>query len=87
MIDKIFPRLLSSAKDARIQSSEEMMDALNVNVSDGFGGDFVNDNTSESEGSGDAGVIKPALGNIDARPPTRYIFNASGKQKDYRECI
>ena len=68
MIDKIFPRLLSSAKDARIQSSEEMMDALNVNVSDGFGGDFVNDNTSESEGSGDAGVIKPALGNIDARP-------------------
>ena len=57
MIDKIVPRKLSSSKDARVQGKDEMLDAINVTVNDSFG-DF-----GGGEGTGDAGVIKPAKGN------------------------
>jgi hypothetical protein len=57
MIDKIFPRKLNRSKDARIQDKTEMYDAVNISIDD-FDG-----SQGGADGTGDAGVIKPAKGN------------------------
>jgi hypothetical protein len=65
MIDKLFPRILASSKDNRLQSRTEMNDALNVVVTEDF-----NDLGGENDG-GNAGVLKPVKGN-EAEPIKQF---------------
>lgn len=65
MIDKLFPRILASSKDNRVQSRSEMNDALNVVVTEDF-----NELGGENDG-GNAGVIKPVKGNT-AQPIKQF---------------
>ena len=85
MIDKIFPRKLSSSTDARIQGKEDMLDALNITVNDMFDG-------VEGTNTGDAGVIKPAKGNEQtvAFPSTftdEFVRRVIGSVSDTRNNI
>jgi len=64
MIDKRAPRKLNSSKDNRILGKDEFNDALNIQIGDDYaniGGDGAN----ATSDSGDAGVIRPALGNTE----------------------
>ena len=56
MINKIFPRKLNSSADSRLRQATDMVDAMNVSVTQDF----------DSEGGdlgGDVGVLKPIKGN------------------------
>ena len=70
MIDKIFPRKLNRSKDARIQDKTEMYSAINVSIDD-FDG-----NEGGADGTGDAGVIKPAKGNSALTQPEDLLSNS-----------
>jgi hypothetical protein len=70
MIDKIFPRKLNRSKDARIQDKTEMYSAVNVSIDD-FDG-----NEGGADGTGDAGVIKPAKGNSALTQPEDLLSNS-----------
>lgn len=62
MIDKRAPRKLNSSKDNRIRQKDEFNDALNISITDDYG-DIGGTNAAATTDSGDAGVIRPALGN------------------------
>jgi hypothetical protein len=62
MIDKRVPRKLNSSKDNRIRQKDEFNDALNISITDDYG-DIGGTNAAATTDSGDAGVIRPALGN------------------------
>ncbi len=74
-VNKVYPRSLSKSKDARLRKKTEMLDALNVRVDESNdahqGGDSENITNGES---GNAGVLKPVLGNTLVRM-TRAINN------------
>ena len=69
MIDKLFPRILSSDKDNRIRKKTEMNDALNVVATEDF-----NAVDEETEG-GNSGVLKPVKGNV-AQPIKTFDLEA-----------
>lgn len=64
MIDKRVPRKLNSSKDNRIRQKDEFNDALNISITDDYG-DIGGTNAAATADSGDAGVIRPALGNSE----------------------
>lgn len=57
MIDKLFPRILASSKDNRVQSRSEMNDALNVVATEDF------NDVNDQNDNGNGGVLKPVKGN------------------------
>jgi len=62
MIDKRVPRVYNGDLDARLSKSNELVDAYNIQI----GTDYDADNAPNAAGAmatGDAGVIKPAIGN------------------------
>ena len=54
MIDKLQPRKLDKDTDQKLVQKNSMVDALNVCIDENLSGE-----------SGDAGVIKPVLGNTE----------------------
>lgn len=63
MIDKRVPRVYNGDLDARLSKSNELIDAYNIQI----GTDYDADNAPNAAGpmaTGDAGVIKPAIGNV-----------------------
>ena len=65
MIDKLFPRILSSDKDNRIRPKIDMNDALNVVATEDFNA------VDEATDGGNSGVLKPSKGN-EAQPIKTY---------------
>ena len=79
MIDKRVPRVLNADLDARLSKPNELIDAYNIQV----GTDYAGDNAENAAGplaTGDAGVIKPALGNQPtlAGPANDPVFDVTG---------
>ena len=60
MIEKKRPRKLNSSKDSRVRGSDEMYDAVNIQVSSDYEGDG---SDVDSNPGGNLGVIKAAQGN------------------------
>lgn len=60
-VDKRVPRKLNSSKDSRVQGKDEFNDALNIRIGDDYAN--IGGGAATTSDSGDAGVIKPALGN------------------------
>lgn len=63
MIDKRVPRVYNGDLDARLSKSNELVDAYNIQI----GTDYDADNAPNAAGpmqTGDAGIIKPAVGNV-----------------------
>ena len=78
-IDKKVPRKLNSSKDNRVTAKNEFNDALNVSIGedyDGLGGD--GDNATPD--SGDAGVIRPSLGNQDVEANSLFTTPATTRR-------
>lgn len=69
MIDKLFPRILSSDKDNRIRPKVDMNDALNVVATEDF-----NAVDAPTDG-GNSGVLKPVKGN-EAQPIKTFDLDA-----------
>ena len=61
-IDKRVPRKLNSSKDNRVTAKNEFNDALNVSVGEDYD-NLGRDGNDVTPDSGDAGVIRPSLGN------------------------
>ena len=63
MIEKLFPRILSSSKDARAQEATEFVDALNIQIGEDYViGNYANEGGVDID-TGNFGVIKPVKGN------------------------
>jgi len=73
MIEKIFPRKLNSDKDARLMGPNEMLDALNVSVSNDTG-------PAPSDGTGSLGVLKPKKGNASIPVVDQYFSDTQNKR-------
>ena len=70
MIDKIFPRKLNSSSDSRLRQSVDMIDAINVSVTEDF-------DSSDADLGGDVGVLKPIKGNEVVQNLTDFFESAS----------
>jgi hypothetical protein len=80
-IDKRVPRKLNSTKDNRIRSKDEFNDALNISITDDYG-NIGGDGATATADSGDAGVIRPALGNTAVN--ANDLFTATNET---RRCV
>ena len=71
MIDKIRPRKLNATADSRLRKADEMQDAINLVSSNDFRAS--GDTTAGNDGTGNAGVLKPARGTAPINFSTDYI--------------
>lgn len=86
MINKVLPRKLNKSSDSRIRAKDEMLDALNVVVTE----EFNHADGSKSNGmSGNLGVIKPSMGNVLIQgaessdlPDSEYVAKVIGSCPD-----
>jgi hypothetical protein len=59
MIDKRFPRKLNQSVDSRLRGKDEMIDALDIDVSERF-----SDSNNSDGVTGSGGVVKPKRGQV-----------------------
>jgi hypothetical protein len=87
MINKIVPQKLDSSLDLKVTKPDTMVDALNISISNSL--------SSQSDGSGDVGVLKNVLGNvattfgnpdIDALLPNNY-YQVIGSVTDVKTKV
>lgn len=87
MINKIVPQKLDSSLDLKVTKPDTMIDALNISISNSL--------SSESDSSGDVGVLKNVLGNvattfgnpdIDALLPNNY-YQVIGSVTDVKTKV
>jgi hypothetical protein len=81
MIDKRVPRKLNSSKDNRIRKKDEFNDALNISITDDYQ-NIGGTNAAATADSGDAGVIRPSLGNAPVN--ANGLFNTPNTE---RRCL
>ena len=75
MINKILPRKLNKSSDSRIRAKDEMLDALNVLVTEEYNH---SDGTSANGASGNLGVIKPSMGNMSVEGSSESDLPSEG---------
>ena len=80
MINKIFPRKLNGSSDSRLRQPLDMVDALNVSVTEDF-------DSSGNEMGGDVGVLKPVKGNEVIQGLVGLSFTQGPVYPNYVEIV